>query len=177
MADDTQIEGLPEGATVKPLQTEEETAPPQPTGDKSSIEGLPAGATVRALPPAPPEKSMAGAGGSFDAPSSTASKVWEAANKPLVPEGRAEKEGKEYAESAPTLKESEHPYLTGAAKGLAGGYADTLGFVRGLTSPIGVAAMGLGALGEVPGAMGKIAKPASPIAAGGFGAQDIAGLC
>ena len=171
MADDTQIEGLPEGATVKPLQTEEETAPPQPTGDKSSIEGLPAGATVRALPPAPPEKSMAGAGGSFDAPSSTASKVWEAANKPLVPEGRAEKEGKEYAESAPTLKESEHPYLTGAAKGLAGGYADTLGFVRGLTSPIGVAAMGLGALGEVPGAMGKIAKPASRIAAGGFGAQ------
>jgi len=74
--------------------------------------------------------------------------VWEAANKPLVPEGRAEKEGKEYAESAPTLKESEHPYLTGAAKGLAGGYADTLGFVRGLTSPIGVAAMGLGALGK-----------------------------
>ena len=171
MADQDQVEGLPEGSVVRPLQAQgEPSASPQPT-DASKVEGLPEGSTVRALPPAPPEKSMAGAGGSFDAPSSTASKVWEAANKPLVPEGRAEKEGKEYAESAPTLKESEHPYLTGAAKGLAGGYADTLGFVRGLTSPIGVAAMGLGALGEVPGAMGKIAKPASRIAAGGFGAQ------
>jgi hypothetical protein len=47
--DANQIEGLPEGSTVRALQPEGETAPPQPTGDKSGIEGLPEGATVRAL--------------------------------------------------------------------------------------------------------------------------------
>lgn len=173
MADDTQIEGLPEGATVRALQPEGETAPPQPTGDKSSIEGLPEGSTVRALPPADTTQATAGVKDSTSTPKpqGTASKVWEAANKPLIPEGRAEKEGRELSTSAPTLAESEHPILTGIKKGAAGAYADTLGFARGLSSPLGVAAMGLGALGEAPGAMGKVAGVGSKIAAGGFGAQ------
>src|ERR1700691_732071 len=104
MADQDQIEGLPEGATVRALPSEGETTSPQPTSGASKIEGLPEGATVRALPPSPPEQSMGGAGGSFE-PQSTASKVWEKANTPLVPAGRAEKEGKALAESAPTLAE------------------------------------------------------------------------
>ena len=49
---DTQIEGLPEGSTIRPLQPEEETASPlQASGDTSKIEGLPEGATVRPLAP------------------------------------------------------------------------------------------------------------------------------
>jgi hypothetical protein len=92
----------------------------------------------------------------------------------MIPEGRAEKEGKEYSTSAPTLSETEHPYWTGAKKGLAGAYADTLETARGLTSPIGVATMGLGGLAEgAGGAVGKIAKIGSRVAGLGFGAQGI----
>src|ERR1035437_1626123 len=157
------IEGLPEGAVVGPSLQKQ---------DQAQVEGLPEGAVVGpSLQTAPVGH---GAGGSWDAPQSTASKVWEAANKPMIPEGRAEKEGKEYSTSAPTLSETEHPYWTGAKKGLAGAYADTLETARGLTSPIGVATMGLGGLAEgAGGAVGKIAKIGSRVAGLGFGAQGI----
>src|ERR1019366_3188609 len=112
------IEGLPEGAVVGPSLQKQ---------DQAQVEGLPEGAIVGpSLQTAP---TAHGAGGSWE-PQSTTSKVWEGANQPMIPEGRAETEGKEYSTSAPTLSETEHPYLTGAKKGLAGAYADTLETAR-----------------------------------------------
>src|ERR1019366_6227467 len=156
------IEGLPEGAVVGPSLQKQ---------DQAQVEGLPEGAIVG--PSLQTASVSHGAGGSWE-PQSTASKVWEGANRPMIPEGRAETEGKEYSTSAPTLSETEHPYLTGAKKGLAGAYADTLETARGLTSPLGVATMGLGGLAEgAGGAVGKIAKIGSRVAGLGFGAQGI----
>src|SRR5271157_5967041 len=140
--DQSKIQGVPEGLIETPIAS------------TTGIEGVPEGLTEEPL-------HMAGAGGSWE-PESTSEKAvnvarkgWETATKPLIPEGRAEKEAKEYVEAAPTLSESENPHLTGAKKGLAGTYADTLGFARGLSSPLGVATMGLGKVaGEVPGAVG-----------------------
>lgn len=175
MADDTQIEGLPEGATVRALQPEGETASPQPTADASKIEGLPEGSTVRALAPADTTQSTTGSSKetpSTPKPQSTVSKVWDAANKPLIPEGRAEKEGHALADSPPTLAESEHPILTGIKKGAAGMYADAAQMGRNMvSSPLGAATLGLGELGEAPGALGKVAKAGSRLAGLGFGAQ------
>jgi hypothetical protein len=50
MANDNEVEGLPEGATVRPVQ--------QPKGQTSGdeIEGLPEGATVRPIPPVQPTR-------------------------------------------------------------------------------------------------------------------------
>lgn len=100
-----------------------------------------------------------------------AGEVWSAINEPLIPEGKAEKEGHEIAESAPSRWDEAHPTLSGIEKGVAGAYADTQGFIRGLTSPLGVATLGLGEVGETPGALGRIAKVGSRIAGAGFGAQ------
>lgn len=151
MADD-KIQGVPEGLQEEPLM------------NTTGISGVPEGVTEEPL-------HMAGAGGSWEAPESTVSKVWKGANTPLVPEGRAEKEGHALAESAPTLEESEHPIRTGLKKGLAGAYADTAEMARGLTSPLGIATLGLGEVGEAPGALGRIGKAGSRIAGAGFGAS------
>src|SRR6202162_1112682 len=108
------IEGLPEGAVVGPSLQKQ---------DKAQVEGLPEGAIVGpSLQTAPAGH---GAGGSWE-PQSKASKVWEAVNEPLIPEGRAEKEGKQYSESAPTLSDLNHPLLAGIKREAAGAYADTL---------------------------------------------------
>jgi len=169
MADSTQLQ-LPEGyENAEDVKPEDE----QPSATKSAK-----GVT---LPPGyedavdvKTDKSMGGSGGSYEAPQGTASKIWETANKPLVPEGRAEKEAKEYTEAPPTLAESEHPIWTGMKKGAAGVYKDAAEMGRSMvTSPLGAATLGLGALGETPGIMGKAAKAGSRIAAGGFGASGV----
>lgn len=99
------------------------------------------------------------------------SRTWSALNTPLIPQGRAEKEGLATATSVPTLAESEHPVLTGIKKGLAGAYADTLGTVRGFTSPVGLATLGMGAVAR---AVPKIAPLARAVQTGAglvFGGQ------
>jgi hypothetical protein len=160
MADNTHVEGLPEGATVGPsLQSQ-----PQ-------VEGLPEGATV-----GPPLKRMGGAGGDFGdypAPESTAAKAWRKSNEALLPAGRAETEGKEYAESPTTLEESKHPLWTGMKKFGAGMYSDTAATARQmLTSPLGIALMGTSELGEVlPNKIKPAIEAAHKIAGLGFGAQ------
>jgi predicted GNAT family acetyltransferase len=160
MADNTHVEGLPEGATVGPsLQSQ-----PQ-------VEGLPEGATV-----GPPLKRMGGAGGDFGdypAPESTAAKAWRKSNEALLPAGRAETEGKEYAESPTTLEESKHPLWTGMKKFGAGTYSDTAATARQmLTSPLGIALMGTSELGEVlPNKIKPAIEAAHKIAGLGFGAQ------
>ncbi len=142
MAD--QIEGLPEGAVVRPLQAQEETAPPQSVGEKSSIEGLPEGATVR---PLSTPSTMGGAGGSWEEPS-TASKVWEKATTPLLSQPLIEKRATEYSTAAPTLSESEHPYRTAAKKFGAGVVGSTEKMARDFSSPLGVATMAAGPIVE-----------------------------
>ncbi len=118
-----------------------------------------------------------GAGGSWDdEPTKVgtmprASEVWSAVNEPLIPEGQSEKEARIASESAPSKFDMDHPYLAGAKKGMLGAYADSESFARGLTSPLGIATMGLGEVGEAPGALGRIAKASSRIAGTLFGVQ------
>src|ERR1035437_3218973 len=152
--DQSKIQGVPEGLTEEPLAS------------TTGIQGVPEGLTEEST------QKPHGAGGSWEPEPSTASKVWEKSNEALLPAGRAEKEGKEYAEAPTTLAESEHPIQTGLKKFGAGMYSDTLGTARQmLTSPLGIAMATTGGLGEVPGAVGKVAKIAGKAAGIGFGAQ------
>jgi Protein of unknown function (DUF3293) len=152
MADD-KIQGVPDGLQEEPI------------ANTTGISGVPEGVTEEPL-------HMGGAGGSFE-PESTASKVWEKSNEALIPAGRAEKEGKAYAEAPTTLAESEHPAWTGLKKFGAGMYSDTAATARQMaTSPLGIAMLGTGELAEtVPGAIGKVAQAAQKVAGAGFGAQ------
>jgi hypothetical protein len=123
-----------------------------------------------------------GAGGSWE-PESTSAKVWRVANTPLIPEGRAEREGHEVAESAPSRWDEAHPTLSGIKKGVAGAYADTLGTVRGFSSPLGVATLGAGpaveslesvpVLAKAAPILQKIVTPAQKIAGAGFGVEGV----
>lgn len=126
---------------------------------------LPPGATlVSDQPPAATVQAKT------QASESTAGKLWRGANTPLIPEGRAEREGHEVATSAPTLSESDHPLVAAGKRFVAGTYADTMETARGFTSPLALATLGLGALGKAPGAVGKVATAASRLAGAGFGA-------
>jgi hypothetical protein len=102
-----------------------------------------------------------------------AGEVWKGVSEPIIPQGSISKAGHEYSESAPTKFSVEHPYVAAAAKGLAGTVSDTMEFARGLTSPLSIATFGLGELGEVPTALGRLAKVGSRLAGVGFGAQGL----
>ena len=118
----------------------------------------------------PVAKAPHGSGGGWEKPS-----LWEKSNEALLPAGRAEKEGKEYAEAPATLAESEHPAWTGMKKFGAGMYSDTAGTARQmLTSPLGIAMLGTGELGELLPKASTAAKAlgvAHKAAGLGFGAQ------
>lgn len=123
-----------------------------------------------------------GVSGSWE-PESTSAKVWRVANTPLIPEGRAEREGHEVAESTPSRWDEAHPTLSGIKKGVAGAYADTVGTVRGFTSPLGLATLGAGpaveslesvpVLAKAAPFLQKIVTPAQKIAGAGFGAEGV----
>ena len=110
------------------------------------------------------------------------SKAWKWANTPLLPAGRAETEGLQAATAPPPQPStdpnsfaSQHPDLLAAWQGLkagtAGAYADSAATLRGVTSPAVIATLGLGALGRVPGAIGKVAKAGQALASGVYGVQ------
>ncbi len=65
----------------------------------------------------------------------------------------------------------DHPYLAAVRAGLSGAVADTMDLAGSFTSPASIAMAGAGAAGRVPGAVGKIAKAAQLIGAGGFAAK------
>lgn len=98
-------------------------------------------------------------------------KVTKALTTPLMGEDENEKRDREYSTSVPTLDESAHPLVTGMKKGLAGADADMRKLIRSFTSPIGITTLGLGVIGEVPGAVGTAARALSTAGAVGFGAQ------
>lgn len=125
-----------------------------------------------------------GASGSWE-PEGTVAKVERVGSKaanvamqPLLPAGRAEKEGEAYADSAPTKSDMDSPIWTGVKKGVAGAYGDTMKTARGmLTSPLGLATIGLGGVAaEGAEAVPTIAKTAGVVSKGagiGFGAQGL----
>lgn len=119
---------------------------------------------------------VSGAGGSWEVPTKVgemprADEVWEAVNKPFIPEGRAEAEGHKYASDSPI--DMDHPVLQGIKAGLAGTYADTIETLRSFSSPLALGTIGLGKLTEAPGAAGKIFKALSALAKTGFTVQGV----
>lgn len=96
---------------------------------------------------------------------------------PLMDADQNEKREKEFSTSAPTLAESEHPIWTGVKKGLAGADASTREMLRNMfTSPLGIASLGIGAAGEIPGSVGTIAKATGAVTGAGLSAAGAKGV-
>lgn len=103
------------------------------------------------------------------------SRLWRGANEGVVsPDALTlgyDKDLQNYADSPPTLEESEHPILTGARKGLAQFASSAAHTVSGLTSPVGIATAALGEVTQAPGALGRAAKALQVGTGAAFGAQ------
>lgn len=120
---------------------------------------------------------------------STLGKVWDAATGGLIgpealtkaatvltPKPPDTKPGESYYQRLrreQTAIDPNHPIMQGVKSGLAGASADIMDLGSSLTSPASLAMFGAGAMGKVPGAIGKIAKGVSATGAGVFGAQGI----
>lgn len=132
--------------------------------------------------------SLSGAGGSWEESTKVGemprgSEIWEGVSKPLIPEGKAEKGARAYADSPPPKDITERgsflggtynrPRVEGLKRAAAGTYADTMETIRGFTSPVAIGTVGLGKLAEAPGAAGKIFKALSVLSKIGFTGQGV----
>lgn len=83
---------------------------------------------------------------------------------------------KTYATSGPTMAESAHPKLTGAAKGLAHAVTDTADVAGAATSPAGIVGTASGLGTEIPAVAGasKALTLGQSLGWGGKGAYDLA---
>lgn len=113
--------------------------------------------------------------GRFEKATRLAGEAWDVANRPLLGPGRAEKEARAYVNAPMTLSESEHPLWHAAKVGTAGAYADAAEMGRNIvTSPLGLATLGYGALEEKLPSVIRTVGRAVPAAFGAEGAVDAA---
>lgn len=131
---------------------------------------------------------ISGAGGSWESPTKVgemprASEIWEGVSKPLIPEGKAEKGARAFADSPPPKDITEtgtflggtynRPRVEGLKRGATAAYADTMETIRGFSSPLAIGTLGIGKLAEAPGAAGKIFKALSLLSKVGFTGQGV----
>lgn len=99
------------------------------------------------------------------------SRAWNFVNRPLIGAPNAETNLRKAAIAPPTLAESQHPYLTGAKRGLEGAAADTISTLRGFTSPASIGLLAAGPASELPGVAGKAVRAAGLAGSAAYGAQ------
>lgn len=195
--DTLQIQGLPPGVTLRPVQS-------QPITTKQSIPGLPPGVTLRPIAnPAQStgtvQPSTTNLGGQTDQSSSAAKhgllhRAWDWVNTPvfdnILPHdvktsdivkaaafekmyGEAYIPGFNDFDTKAQLHLGDSPTKAAVRAFINGTAKDTASTAAGFTSPVGVATIAAGGAGKLPGAVGQVARAVGPLAGTAFGLQGV----